>query len=640
MPACPSPLCPLSPRDRMFATVDALVDHARETRALHALCGTCFRIFRDPEALAQHVEAKHVVNCESCSRKFKSQAALDQHYRASASHPSCPVCEIGLANNVVFAEHIANAHPRIRCCGVAMYEKDLGDHFLLSRNHPKCAECTTGFAGRLELADHNAAVHPELQCSVCSKHFASAQELQAHKKDPASHRKCEFCSEAFKDTAALVEHFTATHLIQEYKEPVGRAAKTLADASSSSSTKSVSRPQSRTTVASSKAKASVFVDVASSLHTCEYCGTGFEDTSALVQHFTSKHVAEESVRKSVPADSLREALLQASMPATPASVAPSSRFTYPSEAEARETKTPITRSTAPADSRRQAFDQASMPATPTASVAPSSRSRFPPEEPETKTPITRSMQPSISEESDITDRHSSRRPSISSETDLAYVFTSPISSPSSIGTFTPSPRDSLLGPSATPPPPRASIFSPSRASEAIARALNGSASGEQTPSPPARRSLPVTPPIITTPAPRTPVTPNAALDPTSSRSKASVAETPSGDLSNFHLLKGSPLMSVKDMDLATPTSTRTASVSPAAARLARRTKSVTSAVLPTALSPFYCRGCRADPCVEITATACGHVFCNRCIVQEVRQNARCPVCNAAVLLFALLKLDV
>jgi hypothetical protein len=157
--------------------------------------------------------------------------------------------------------------------------------------------------------------------------------------------------------------------------------------------------------------------------------------------------------------------------------------------------------------------------------------------------------------------------------------------------------------------------------------------------------------------------------PSSARSKASIAETPSGDLANFHLLKGSPLQSVVDLDTPTP-SPRTPSmpsVSPADAQAfalrahggatfpltaADRRFLPGSSVSPSVAraqrvvapgnfrSPFYCRVCHADPCHEITATACGHLFCNACIIEEVRENARCPVCNAAALLFALLKLDI
>lgn len=157
--------------------------------------------------------------------------------------------------------------------------------------------------------------------------------------------------------------------------------------------------------------------------------------------------------------------------------------------------------------------------------------------------------------------------------------------------------------------------------------------------------------------------------PSSVRSKVSIAETPSGDLANFHLLNGSPLQSVVDLDTPTP-SPRTpsmSSVSPAEAQAfalhahggatfaltADRRFLPGSSVSPSVVraqrvaatsaivrSPFYCRVCLADPCLEITATACGHLFCNPCIVEEVRENARCPVCNAVVLLFALLRLDI
>ena len=158
--------------------------------------------------------------------------------------------------------------------------------------------------------------------------------------------------------------------------------------------------------------------------------------------------------------------------------------------------------------------------------------------------------------------------------------------------------------------------------------------------------------------------------PSSARSKVSAAETPSGDLANFHLLQGSPLQSVADFDTPTP-SPRTpsmpsnspadaqafalaiangaggslpphasdhrrflpgSSVSPSVSRAQRAAASYKSS--------FYCRICQTDPCHDITATACGHVFCNACILEEVRENARCPVCSAAVLLFAMLKLDI
>ena len=37
----------------------------------------------------------------------------------------------------------------------------------------------------------------------------------------------------------------------------------------------------------------------------------------------------------------------------------------------------------------------------------------------------------------------------------------------------------------------------------------------------------------------------------------------------------------------------------------------TSVVPSTNLNPLHCRVCRADTCDDITASMCGHIFCNR-----------------------------
>lgn len=278
-------------------------------------------------------------------------------------------------------------------------------------------------------------------------------------------------------------------------------------------------------------------------------------------------------------------------------------------------------------------------------------------------------------------------------------------SSSSIGTFTPSPSSlsassssafhpqNLNGlPARSPQPglPPSQLPSTTFATYVSAMAIGPpsamaqSSAAVPTPPPISSSSPSPSPPIPTIPRVVGPVTPArrsahapsqsqsqlhqaTPQAPSSSQSKVSVAETPSGDLANFLLLKGSPLQSVVDFDTPTP-SPRTPSVSPADQQAFALASHAGGSYLPlaadhrflpgTSVSPsvaraqravatsaavrssFYCRICRVDPCHEITATACGHVFCNACIVEEVRENARCPVCNAAVLLFALLKLDI
>ncbi|OAX38468.1 hypothetical protein K503DRAFT_718149 [Rhizopogon vinicolor AM-OR11-026] len=57
-------------------------------------------------------------------------------------------------------------------------------------------------------------------------------------------------------------------------------------------------------------------------------------------------------------------------------------------------------------------------------------------------------------------------------------------------------------------------------------------------------------------------------------------------------------------------------------------------------SRLHCRICLQDPCDDLTATMCGHVFCNRCIIDAVMTRSACPVCNAPTLLYCLFRLDI
>jgi len=55
---------------------------------------------------------------------------------------------------------------------------------------------------------------------------------------------------------------------------------------------------------------------------------------------------------------------------------------------------------------------------------------------------------------------------------------------------------------------------------------------------------------------------------------------------------------------------------------------------------LHCRICMRDPCEDMTATICGHLFCKRCITQAVVAKSECPVCKSATLLYCLFKLDL
>lgn len=82
-----------------------------------------------------------------------------------------------------------------------------------------------------------------------------------------------------------------------------------------------------------------------------------------------------------------------------------------------------------------------------------------------------------------------------------------------------------------------------------------------------------------------------------------------------------------------------------------------SAGSSSSLPSLQCRACRRETPDDITATMCGHVFCNRyvsfleataltdvvmgrCIVDAVIKTSRCPFCSTPTLLYCLFRLDL
>ncbi|KAH7915031.1 hypothetical protein BJ138DRAFT_1142473 [Hygrophoropsis aurantiaca] len=55
---------------------------------------------------------------------------------------------------------------------------------------------------------------------------------------------------------------------------------------------------------------------------------------------------------------------------------------------------------------------------------------------------------------------------------------------------------------------------------------------------------------------------------------------------------------------------------------------------------IHCRLCRKDPGEDLTATTCGHIFCNQCIVEELGVQSACPACEATVSVSSLICLDL
>ncbi|KAJ6532690.1 hypothetical protein DFH09DRAFT_132349 [Mycena vulgaris] len=62
-------------------------------------------------------------------------------------------------------------------------------------------------------------------------------------------------------------------------------------------------------------------------------------------------------------------------------------------------------------------------------------------------------------------------------------------------------------------------------------------------------------------------------------------------------------------------------------------------VAPTAVD-LECSLCRRAPFVEPTATICGHIFCNKCIMKQIMQTSKCPKCATPTLLYCLFRLHM
>ncbi|KAI9511637.1 hypothetical protein F5148DRAFT_1169374 [Russula earlei] len=552
------------------------------------------RTFSSADALLEHARQTRVFHpmCTTCLRVFKDTIALDQHVEAKhvSSRPYNRKNKSQSAIDQFW--RASSAQPHCPVCGARATDTSaLAAH--ISNAHPKVRCCGSLWDEKdLDIHYLNSRNHPV--CDKCKIGFPSELEYSEHNSDLHPELQCRICSEQFPSAEALKSH--------------------AADPTSH--------------------------------RRCEFCSAQFRDTSALVEHFTETHLQIQDA--SDPA-------MEASSPTCSPSSSTNQLHGHPSwghptsavfgaEREATGRLGPSSSSSTSLGTMVSEIASElcrSPPSvrifTPPTSHSTSSSDTSPPQHPSNNLPA-RSSQPGHPP------------PQSPNNTCPTYVFGSAVGLPSMAMHVSPTIRAPPLvpssSPSPSPPPVRPSAVGPATPARKVAHTRSQSQAQVQSQS-----------------------HQSGLQPPSSSRSKVSVAETPSGDLANFHLLKGSPLQSVVDFDTPTP-SPRTPSmpsVSPAEAQdfalaasgrsslpliadrrvfagssispsLARALRAITKS--SAVRSSFHCRVCQVDPCHEITATTCGHLFCNACIVEEVRENARCPVCNAVVLLFALLKLDI
>ncbi|KAF9456599.1 hypothetical protein BDZ94DRAFT_1314991 [Collybia nuda] len=100
------PRVPCHPCDGMMVYEEALEDHYLQS-SNHPSCRGCNRGFKDDSMHAEHVGLVHPeLRCDPCERRFETAEALQNHYFASANHPECTMCNRGFKNDVEHRAHM------------------------------------------------------------------------------------------------------------------------------------------------------------------------------------------------------------------------------------------------------------------------------------------------------------------------------------------------------------------------------------------------------------------------------------------------------------------------------------------------------------------------------------------------------
>ncbi|KDR68423.1 hypothetical protein GALMADRAFT_272650 [Galerina marginata CBS 339.88] len=169
--------------NRSYHAPFALEDHYRGSVA-HPNCVRCGRGFKDATACDEHHRTMHPkVPCTYCGGILIYEDALDQHYWDSHNHPSCVVCHRGFKDSVAYVEHFPSSHPELHCspCHQNFDTVEAAQHhFWTSPVHPKCDECKLGFVDTETQNTHVETVHAPIPSPV-ENSGASVPEAPAPK---------------------------------------------------------------------------------------------------------------------------------------------------------------------------------------------------------------------------------------------------------------------------------------------------------------------------------------------------------------------------------------------------------------------------------------------------------------------------
>ncbi|KAH7915029.1 hypothetical protein BJ138DRAFT_998655 [Hygrophoropsis aurantiaca] len=663
----------------VFLTPKALEDHLAEHRNPYR-CQACDTRYPDEEALDRHF-----------------------HDSADDVHPTCSRCDKAFEDGTSYYSHVETAHPQLSCgsCDGRVFDpQDLPEHYLSSKNHPICMICNLGYSDQIAYVAHGAYEHPDSHCFLCQWQFDTPDALRRHIRHFSEHPRCGECGMRFADAESYHSHLFEGHQPTPFEEP---ASPSPASETSQRDLDITLRSQGsppRPEIGSNdnwspnsedSIPYAAFIPLPPS--TSGSSRNLSVDDVLPVLHTTPPHQDTSGPWSAISADSQS---LAKQFDRLPKIEVPLTSENAPEQDQSPTLSSmPLVGTPIPNGSHILPTFDTRSPFSPRQEISP-----FFEPSPRPISIITFNDQ--HVQGSDDASSESVKSPQLISpavalpDPGDGSLTSSDWSTVSGSGSNSPTPRrpsrkSKRLGASHASSPripvvlggrdvPRLewlnglfdSPFSPSPSSispESAANNLSASATPEYLRE--ARAYLPLTqisnqPQYVVSPghspALSSPILSSTGFAASSLEKRREVRfeedilseqlwEQPSSDSggSSFNL-PSSQFSGSNGMQRKLGTSKLPRLTSFKRKWMPNgRSHSASSSTLHSSLhsgvaasstsSLYHCRVCRKDPCEDLTATMCGHLFCNSCITEAVLADSRCPVCRAATLLYCLFRID-
>ncbi|KAF8434789.1 hypothetical protein L210DRAFT_3648903 [Boletus edulis BED1] len=592
------PVCPLCP-GRFFQDDNAIRMHQQSKHRYS--CGSCDRVLNCQQALDQHIRDKHTFECRYCDRKFNSEVSREQHEGADHNTIECRYCDREFNSEGARQQH-ENAKHAFEChhCDRHFNSEEARQQHENAEHVFECRHCDRTFLSENAREQHEDTNHSAIECRYCDREFSSEDAREQH--EAAKHHFKWLFTLALKKSHEV----SCGRNPGNYRPKFALSDQSDGESASSSSPSCSSQDEGETIHSDANGEGLAPVIDRSSLASAR-CGKSFADHLAFCAHVESDHpvvVCWDCDGIVVETHSLELHYAESSAHPTCAYCGVGKRNTadmnehfrrvHPSTAEKeRPPGGNVTASADREDTMRQQLE-ALLPSD--AEIGgplggPGGEAQSTPLQ--TESSLSLFPLPHIDDEA-------AGKPTIVNGED---AFPSP--TPSEHGSDT------------------SRIEIP--ASKVTITATNND-------------TRPLSP---------------ASSDSTRSFSDLSTRNSPSSLSSNsvvFVSVDGIPeyirdnrailVATSAGSPLRVSSSSLVVSLDTSGCTGARETRASTPPKTGTGTYRLHCRICLVDPCEDMTATICGHLFCKRCITQAVVGKSECPVCGSATLLYCLFKLDL